>query len=430
MAGIDEPASTAGRSLGIFSPAERDLLLSLQRQALSYFLENQAPGGLMFDRQRNHGPRNERRLCSTSATGMGLIAVALASAEPHHLISRDEAVLRIRAALQCAEELAHDRGMLPHFLHPRTGEAVGADPYSTIDTSWLLAGALWAATFLRDQLLADAAHRLFERVDWTYWTAASDEANDVILLRHGRGRDGNFLRCCWDRLNGETIFMYVMAVGAPHDRALGAHAWNGLRPFYGTVAGHRFNNADLGLFVFQYGLDLLDLRSWFASGAVDLMAEAATATTANHAACREAAADFRTYRRYWGLSAGDGPGEGSEHGKYRVYSPAGPIDGTAHITATLASISQAPEAVMENLQQAKHDRGLKSMGRYGFSSLNVDRGWVARDMIGIDAGAAVLALDNFLAHDRVRATFHLLPCVGRGLERLNFVDRSACRRAS
>ena len=33
-----------------------------------------------------------------------------------------------------------------------------------------------------------------------------------------------------------------------------------LRTFHGTVAGFHFNNSDLGLFVFQYGLDLLDLR--------------------------------------------------------------------------------------------------------------------------------------------------------------------------
>jgi hypothetical protein len=60
------------------------------------------------------------------------------------------------------------------------------------------------------------------------------------------------------------------------------------------------------------------------------------------------------------------------------------------------------------------------LGRYGFSSVNVDHGWVGRDMVGIDAGAAVLALDNFLAANRVRNVFHELACVGRGLDRLGF----------
>jgi hypothetical protein len=41
-------------------------------------------------------------------------------------------------------------------------------------------------------------------------------------------------------------------------------------------------------------------------------------------------------------------------------------------------------------------------------------------MVGIDAGAAVLALDNYLMENRVRAVFHELPCVRRGLESLGF----------
>jgi hypothetical protein len=62
--------------------------------------------------------------------------------------------------------------------------------------------------------------------------------------------------------------------------------------------------------------------------------------------------------------------------------------------------------------------------------VNDDRGWIARDMVGIDSGAAVLALDNVLVEDRVRTVFHKLPCVRRGLERLGFRDASGVRRAS
>src|SRR5438128_1978994 len=85
-------------------------------------------------------------------------------------------------------------------------------------------------------------------------TAATGLPGARPLLRHGRTRDGRFLGCSWDRLNGETVFLYVLATGADRARALPPAAWRHLRPFYGTVAGRRFNNADLGLFVFQYGL--------------------------------------------------------------------------------------------------------------------------------------------------------------------------------
>jgi hypothetical protein len=394
--------------------ADHAFLLGLQRLALGYFLDNQSANGLMLDRQANHGPRRPHGLCSVTATGMGFVALALASTPPHRLLAPSEAARRIAAGLSTAlDVLPHDRGIVPHFVHSATGEVHGLDFLSTVESAWLVAGALWAAAFLGDSELEALAARLYDRIDWRHW------AGDDGLIWHGQGRGGRFLSCRWDRLNGETAFMYVLACGAEDGRSLGVASWQALKSFHGTVAGHHFNNADLGLFVFQYGLDLLDLRAWRRPGDPDLWAEARTAALANEGACRLAAAEHATYRRFWGLSAGDGPPEGlAETETYRLYSPAGPLDGTAHLTATLASVAHHPEGVLRNLHEARHEGTL--LGRYGFSSVNLGRGWAARDMVGIDAGAAVLALDNYLMGHRVRDTFHGLPCVRRALERLGF----------
>jgi hypothetical protein len=399
---------------------ERHFLIALVRQALGYFVDNQAANGLMLDRQRNHGPRQLHGLCSTAATGMGFIALALASAEPYRLVPRALALDRLRSAMRAVfDKLPHDGGVVPHFIHSASGAIHGADCFSTVETAWLCAGALWAAAFLHDPVLERAANRLYERVDWRYWTAP-DAGGTTALLRHGKDRYGNFLDSAWDRLNGETAFMYVLAAGAREGRAVPEDTWALLRPFYGTVAGHCFNNADLGLFVFQYGLDLLDLTRWRAPGEVDLLADARLATRANHQVCRQASHQFATYRRYWGLSSGDGPGDFIQPDVYRSYTPIGPIDGTAHLTATLASVAHESGAVLENLYEAESDRALAIRGQYGFSCVNVDRQWVGRDMVGIDAGAAVLALDNVLVDNRVRAVFHEIPVVRHGLERLRF----------
>jgi hypothetical protein len=400
-----------------FTRAERRVLLRLQRQALQYFLDNQLPGGLILDRQRNHGPLTRSGLCSTATTGMGCIALALASGPPYRLLSTSDAVARVRLALETAlHRLPHDRGILPHFVDPDTGAVWGADRLSTVDSVWLLAGGLWAAEFLRDRALQRLATELYGRVDWHSWTAPH-EPGSCGLLRHGKGRDGHFLGCSWDRLNGETVFMYVLAAGADGPHAVPASAWQALRPFYGTVAGLRFNNADLGLFVFQYGLDLLDLRGRQGPGGIDLHAEAALAAEANRRACRAAASRYQTYGRYWGLSAGDGPGGPPDGWVYRCYAPDGPLDGTAHLTAALASVAHLPGSVFENLAAAAFEPSLQAVGRYGLSNINLDCHWVARDMVGIDAGAAALALDNCLMADRVRRVFHRLPWVQRGLSR-------------
>jgi hypothetical protein len=404
------------------TPAERALLFRLQRLALQYFIDNQTAHGLMLDRQSNHGPRRAHGLCSTTATGMGFMALALASGPPYGLLRPHLAVARIQAGLRAVlERLPHDHGVVPHFVDSNTEEVVGADYFSTVETAWLVAGGLWAAAYLKAAELIALARALYERVDWLYWTAAAGTDNEQRqLLRHGKGRDGRFLRSYWDRLNGETAFMYVLAAGADDGRALPARAWTQLQPFYGWAAGQRFNNADLGLFVFQYGLDLLDLRAWRAPGDVDLAAEAAVATQANRAICRGAADRFATYRRFWGLSSGDGPGEQSGRDVYRCYAPSGPVDGTAHITATLASVAHDSGSVLENVRQALAESEVATLGRYGFSTVNLDRGWSSRDIVGIDLGALVLGLDNFLMHNRVREVFHQIGYVECGLERIGF----------
>jgi hypothetical protein len=411
------------------TPKERDFLLGLQHQALLYFLDNQTPGGLILDRQHNHGPRRPHGLCSTAATGMGLMALALASAPPYQLLTVGAAILRVRAAVEAAlGHLPADHGMLPHFTDSATAAVYGGDPVSTLDSSWLLAGALWAAAFLQDAQLTELALRLYERVDWPYWSVPEAAANATAdqpsprpgLLRHGKGPSGQFLACGWDRLNGETAFMYVLGAGAADGRAVSPESWAALQPFYGTVAGYRFNNADLGLFVFQYSLELLDLQRWRSPGDVDLWAEATVATAANYHACRQAADRFTTYRDFWGLSAGDGPGRPPDPDVYRCYSPAAALDGTAHLTATLAAVAHGPGPVLENLYRAEKHPQLSARGRYGFSNLNLDHRWVGRDVVGIDLGAALLAVDNYLMDGRVRRVFHSLPCVHRGLSRLGF----------
>lgn len=398
---------------------QRGLLLRLQSQAMQYFLDNQTPTGLVLDRQRNRGIPHTRGLCSIAATGMGCIALALASGEPYRLLSPHQAILRVRSAVQAAlHALPHRNGVLPHFVDSHTGRVHGHDHFSTVETAWMVAGALWAAAYLHDSCLERLVRQLAERIDWYYWTAPNE--SNTPLLRHGQTQDGHFLRPTWDRLNGETVFMYVLATGAAEDRAVPVTAWSHLCSFHGTTAGLHFNNCDLGLFVFQYGLDLLNLSGWLAPNGIDLAAESAVAAEANYRVCRDLAEVYTTYRDYWGLSAGDGPSGPPAELAYRCYAPGGPIDGTAHITATLASIGCRPDLVWENLDRTDCEQRWPIRGRYGYSNVNADRDWIGSDMVGIDAGAAVLALDNYLNANRVRNVFHGIPCVQRGLDRSGF----------
>ncbi len=408
------------RTASELAPTERAFLSLLHARALRYFLDNQMADGLFLDRQRNFARPDEDGWCSTATTGMGFIALALASAEPFHLLSRSSATERIGRGLVTALEcLPHTRGIMPHFVDSISGEAVGADQRSTIDSAWLIAGGLWAGAFLGDARLQELAGQLFERVDWRSWSTPS-ASRTPGLLRHGADEKGRSFPCAWDRLNGETILLYILAAGAAQEHAWSAANWGRLNPCFGEAGGFRFASADLGLFVFQYGLDLIDLDNWREPGGLDLNAEADLATEANYRVCRDAADRFETYRYYWGLSAGDGPGDLPASDSYRSYSPGEPLDGTAHATASLASVARQPELVCENLLRLRRDKRHNCLGRYGFSAVNVDRNWIGRDMVGIDAGSVVLALDNFLNEGRVRSVFHSLAAVQHGLKRIGF----------
>src|SRR5690242_17481742 len=90
------PRTAGGSPL---NASDHAFLLGLQRLALGYFLDNQAANGLVLDRQANHGPRRPHGLCSLTATGMGFVALALASADPHRLLSPREAARRIADGL-------------------------------------------------------------------------------------------------------------------------------------------------------------------------------------------------------------------------------------------------------------------------------------------------------------------------------------------
>src|SRR5262245_27575729 len=97
-----------GRSDGL-TAKDRDFLIRLQRQAISYFIDNQTTKGLVLDRQSNHGPRRLHGLCSTAATGMGFIALALGSAEPYRSLSANTAIARLRESFETVlETIPHE----------------------------------------------------------------------------------------------------------------------------------------------------------------------------------------------------------------------------------------------------------------------------------------------------------------------------------
>ncbi len=381
--------------LGFFSEAaKRRFLEDLQHRQLMFFLENQTPGGLMLDRQHNRGKVDMHGLCSTAATGMGLIALSLAAQPEYRLLSKAQAALRIERAIQAAHRLPQKHGIMPHFLDSKLN-VLGEDHFSTIDSSWLIIGALISAQILGDSKLIALAKALYDRVDWRYW---ADDPTGESLLFMGQAADGSFLHNRWDKLTAETAFMYLMAFGAQPERAL----QKSVLPKLGVLTADEWKG--MGLFAAQYSNCLLDGDYSRRVMGIDLIGIERAQTETNRFVCGKLGALYGTYSdKFWGLSAGDGPG--SDGDIYRTYAPI-TADGTAHITATLPSIEVAPQEVIDNAVSAAKLRigpdKLDPVGKYGLSNINIDRHWISRDVVGIDIGAATMALDNYLHRNRVR----------------------------
>ena len=105
------------------------------------------------------------------------------------------------------------KGFYYHFLDMKTGRRSGRCELSTIDTTFLLAGMLAAATYFdRDsadeheiRTLADA---LYRRVDWRW---AQDGGATVT---HGWTPEGGFLPYRWQGYD-EALLLYVLGLGSP-----------------------------------------------------------------------------------------------------------------------------------------------------------------------------------------------------------------------
>jgi hypothetical protein len=86
-----------------------------------------------------------------------------------------------------------------------------------------------------------------------------------------------------------------------------------------------------------------------------------------------------------------------------------------------------PELVLANMLAAEAEPNLKAHGLYGYSNINVDKNWVSRDVVGIDIGAAVMALENELRGGRLRRTWSRLPLMRRAKRRLRAAAESQRR---
>lgn len=413
-----------------------------------------AENGLVPDRWPTHS------FCSIASVGFALTAYGIGVSRGY--VSRADAVARTLTTLRTFDTLpqgpgatgiAGHRGFFYHFLDMKTGLRYRDCELSSVDTALLHLGMLFAAEYFDGDDPAEAEIRrlaldIVNRADWPWF---QNQAGEVSMGWHPAG---SFINRTWTGYN-EGMMVAVLALGSPtHPVADGAwEGWTHTYPHSWRGQGEQRHLAFGPLFGHQYSHMWIDFRgirdAVMRAEGFDYFENSRRAAYAARAYCIENPGGWRGYSKdIWGLTACDGPGDGrlERGGKMRrfyAYAARGPIgqpdgldDGTLAPTAALGCLPFAPEIVIPAAQAMKDEYGQKLYGRYGFADsfnptyagtglkspwgeVDAQKGWVAKDYIGIDQGPILGMLANY-QDDLVWKVMRRSPTIRRGLERAGF----------
>jgi len=346
------------------------------------------------------------------------------------------------------------KGFFYHFLDMQTGHRFGRTELSTVDTTLLLGGMLFAAQWFDGDHADEAEIRrlvqaIYERVEWDW---AVVRPNRISMGWHP---ESGFIEADWHIYN-EGMLVLLLAIGSP-THPVPAAVWDEWCSVYDRSWTDRWGPAHLAfapLFGHQYSHMFVDFR-----GIRDPFMRARSAEIPGFDYFQNSVRAVEAQRRYaidnpmdwagysadvWGLTACDGPGDfkqvidGRER-QFFSYSARGPgdrDDGTLAPTAAMGSMPFAPAEVTACLKAMKARYGAGIYTEFGFmDSFNpslIERegrlqhgrivpgvGWVDGDYLGIDQGPIVVQIENHRS-DAVWKRMRNEPNIVRGLKRAGF----------
>lgn len=389
-------------------------LETLQRVTFDYFLKETNPqNGLVPDSTRQGSP------CSITPTGFALAAYPVGV--ERGFITRRDAIKRTLTTLRFFWNSPHGpepdatgyKGFYYHFLDMKTGRRTWNCELSTIDSTFLIAGALTAAEYFnRDtedereiRTLADAIYR---RADWRW------AQNRGVTVTHGWRPESGFIKYRWFGYS-EALILYVLALASPTHPlpAKSYRAWT--RTYkWKKLYGREFLYGG-PLFLHQLSHMWIDFRGiqddYMRKHESDYFENSRRATYIQQQYAIRNPRGFKGYGEYiWGLTASDGPGPARKKIKgklLRFYDyisrgvPSGPDDGTLAPWAVVASLPFAAEIVLPSIQH--FDKTFPEMtSKYGFKcsfnptfSTASSKEWISKGYYGLDQGPIVLMIENY-----------------------------------
>lgn len=386
----------------------------LERDTFRYFADEiNLENGLSADNTRQDSP--------SSITVVGFALTAYPIAVERKYMSRSEAVKRALTSLRFfhdgpqgpGEDAIGYNGFYYHFLDMKTGRRFRNSEISTIDTTYLIAGAITAAEYFnrdsRDEReLRRLAQALYDRADWQW------AQNKALTVTHGWRPGRGFIKYRWTGYS-EALILYVLGL-ASRTYPLPEESYRAWTRSYQwkKIYGREFLYAG-PLFIHHLSHLWIDFRGiqddYMRAKAINYFENSRRAVYAQQEYAMRNPKNFAGYGRFsWGITASDGPGPAIRrvNGKrVRFYGylaraiPFGPDDGTLSPWAVAASLPFAPEVVLPTLHRINEDFP-EITSKYGFKcSYNPTfksregKGWVSQGYYGLDQGPIVMMIENY-----------------------------------
>ncbi len=414
---------TIARSI---SPGDSAFITKVQEAIFDFFWNEANPSnGLIKDRDTDYAP------CSIASVGFGLTAICIGI--EHQWITREQGKERVLTTLETFWNKPQGRenqgyigykGLFYHFLDMNTAVRTWESELSSIDTALLLAGILFCKEYFtlddtEENEIRSLADSIYFRVDWEWMR----NYNPNITL--GWHPETGFINAWWKGYN-EAMIMNILALGSPTHPAPSS-IWDAWTSGYqwDTYYGYTYVTFP-PLFGHQYSHCWIDFRNiqdaYMQEKGITYFENSVRATLAQRAYCIDNPGDFTGYSdKIWGITACDGP----NGYKARGAPPAQNDDGTIAPTAAGASIAFTPQYSIEALRYMYDTYKDNIWKNYGFrDAFNLSENWWASDVIGIDQGAMIIMMENYL-NESVWKRFMENEHIQSGLERAGFTKATA-----
>jgi hypothetical protein len=332
------------------------------------------------------------------------------------------------------------KGFYYHFLNMRTGRRAWQCELSTIDSAFLLAGALTAGVYFDsdasdEREIRSLADQLYRRADWQW------AQNGGATVTHGWKPDSGFLKYRWSGYD-EAMLLYVLGMGSPthplpessYTAWISTYRWEYRYGYEYLYAGPLFTHQLSHIWIDFRGIQDAFMRV----KGIDYFENSSRATCVQQQYAVDNPLKFAGYGRdCWGITASDGPGAetikvGGIQRQFFDYAgrgvPYGPDDGSIAPWAVVASLPFAPEIVLPTIDYFINEVKLTAHNPYGFKATfnptypiksSNPCGWVSPWHYGLNQGPIVLMIENYRT-DLLWRLMRDCPYIVSGLHRAGF----------